>query len=187
MRGHVVRCCMQCTVKRATRAVACWLLHAQHSFTRPTSANQVGWIALWPVPLGVLASYILQHGRSTRQAKGTDASDAEAPKGRGSARIDAAAVAARPAPCSGTAWRRCCGGFASCLGWSSIGFLAAFGFLLALQAAWSASDELQVLRHPPGLRLQVPIDGSTSELLRMRATLLARNAPAGAPAAHAWG
>ncbi|KIZ05245.1 hypothetical protein MNEG_2711 [Monoraphidium neglectum] len=68
--------------------------------------------------------------------------------------------APRPPPCSGAAWRRCCCGFGSCVGWSSIFFLAVFGFFLALQAAWLAADQRAFLDQPPGRMLRVPVDGS---------------------------
>jgi hypothetical protein len=74
--------------------------------------------------------------------------------------------APRPPPCSGAAWRRCCCGFGSCVGWSSIFFLAVFGFFLALQAAWLAADQRAFLDQPPGRMLRVPVDGSESEWRR---------------------
>ena len=54
--------------------------------------------------------------------------------------------------------RRCCS--LKCtikgIGWSSIGFLSFFGFLLALQAVWSANDVLQY--GPLGQRVRIRMD-----------------------------
>lgn len=64
----------------------------------------------------------------------------------------------RPPRCSGPAWRHCCTGFGSYMGWSSLFWLSFLGFFLALQAAWLASDRN---RFPPlGQLYTVPIDGS---------------------------
>ena len=128
----------------------------------PWARAQAGWMALWFAPLAILASEALAHEEARRAA--AQAAPlvlvSAGSGGDGGAHPQTAAKGGRSCCGRPRSAAACCARFAGCVGWSSIFFLAVFGFLIALQAAWSAADQVAVLSKPPGLPLRVPIDGS---------------------------
>lgn len=96
----------------------------------PGMASQYAWAFVWWPPVAMIAAAAVQRRRA---APGAGAADATA------VRIDVHQQGGAPACCSRSAWRRCWSNYWAFVAWSSLFWLSALGFFLALQVGGHVS------------------------------------------------
>jgi hypothetical protein len=122
----------------------------------PGMAPQYAWAFLWWPPVTVIATGVLARRRASFAAAPPAAAAAAAFEDPATAAAAAAAgvhidvvacapgaPAARPPACSAAAWRGCWSNYWAFVGWSSLFWLAALGFFLALQVRAHAGGRMR--------------------------------------------